>query len=93
MRHVLFGSKKSGVTNFQTKRHQFPARIGSGRHTSNETLKSVNHDHIGHVIVSGCSQYDFGNSLIFTDFLTQNRNFLDHVTYQDRHIFTQIFYD
>ena len=29
----------------------------------------------------------------FTDFLTQNLNFLDHVTYQDRHIFTQIFCD
>ena len=30
---------------------------------------------------------------IFTDFLTQNPKFLDHVSYQDRHIFTQIFYD
>ena len=69
MRHVLFGSKKSGVTNFQTKRHQFPARIGSGWHTSNETLKAVNHDHIGHVIVTSCYQYDFGSFLIFYRFL------------------------
>ena len=64
-----FSTQRPWCHHFQTKRHQFPARIGSGWHTSNETLKAVNHDHIGHVIVTSCYQYDFGSFLIFYRFL------------------------
>ena len=70
-----FSTQRPWCHHFQTKRHQFPARIGSGWHISNETLKSVNHDHIGHVIVSGCSQYDCSNSLIFCWFFYTKSQF------------------